>query len=553
MSKGVSFQDDSSSTPQKGVSAKNRAQTAWDLSLDNNGQQTQSYQPDRSSYHRGRAQTGANDTEITNPTMSPRRSVRPINMKRPLTERGTKAIQKMWVHSTSTSVFSMHGMEAMLAKLGGTGGNRMAMGRTSQDTITSNNGFGAHYKSSSIDNGGSPTSPGSNTQMADNMSVIFNRDNEEQKDWETKIKKWETEGEWVECRETLTGRVMWYNSISNRLVFDMPPDGVTQLPPTQYTKDIGPKHDEFFLNRPIEPYEDEDIVAGLLQFDSHQWDFNNSLCSVYRAQAYKRDHRKMLPQPQQYCFPEYFSMSPLPELPGGKFLAKIRLPEEFSAHRRYSSVQIKVDYTAASDAIKQGVEKLDHPFNKERKDFILKVVGQEAYMYGRRKIIDYEAVRDAVRNENDVEFVLIQRKDFKERVDAEKLKQKEYQEHFAVAYPSKVTDNADGLLKYESLSKSGKIEQYGGHNSLSKGGSSSKSSNTDFQPRDVISLYDCEWHYRLKIEGLTNVTSLPRFDDSTMKSVYVVAELWMGDMIFDHATLMTKSSTPLNDIRWGQW
>ena len=162
--------------------------------------------------------------------------------------------------------------------------------------------------------------------------------------------------------------------------------------PTVFSKDIGPRQDEFFLNRPIDPYEGEDIVEGLLQFDSHPWDFNNELVDFYRARACTRDHRKMLPKPQQYCFPEYFSMSPLPELPGGKFLAKIRLPEEFSAHRRYSSVQIKVDYTTASDAIKQGVDKLDPPHNQDRKDFILKVVGQEAYMYGKRRIIDYEAV-----------------------------------------------------------------------------------------------------------------------------------------------------------------
>ena len=550
MSKGVSFTENSDGI-KKGQAAKNRAQTEWDLSINNNGQQQNngSYTSSRvapnintrAAYYRDRAQTGANDSEITNPTMSPRRSARAINMKRPLTERGNKAIQKMWVHSTSTSVFSMHGMEAMLAKLGGPSPSAIH-----QQHKQSNN----NNSISSIETPISPITSDTN-EMQIIMNKNYNSENlDDIKDWETKIKKWETEGEWIECRETLTGRVMWYNSISNRLVFDTPPDGVQQLPPTKHTKDIGPKHDEFFLNRPIEPYDDEDIVAGLLQCDSHLWDFNNSLCNVYRAQAYKRDHRKMLPQPQQYCFPEYFSMSPLPELPGGKFLAKIRLPEEFSAHRRYSSVQIKVDYTAASDAIKQGVEKLDPPHNKDRKNFILKVVGQEAYMYGRRKIIDYEAVRDAVRNENDVEFVLIKRTDFKDRVEAEKQKQKEYQEHFKTAYPIKITENKESYLKYEDLSKSGKLEEY----SLSStGGKSNSNNNKDFQPRDVISLYDCEWHYRLKIEGLTNVTSLSRFDESTMKSVYVVAELWMGDMIFDHATLMTKSSAPLNDIRWGQW
>eukprot|EP01083_Nonionella_stella_P014829 41526_1 len=513
---------------------KVRASTEWDLSLN---QHNYTANPP----YRGRSHTHKANG-IVNPLVSPRRSARPISMKRPLTERGNKSIQKMWVHSASTSVFSMHGMEAMLNKLNTTSPGVGVTGRSRQSSTAT----------APTNTSDSPKSSDFRTLMSPSMAVVMQpntfQQEEDVSDWEQRIKKWETEGEWVECRETLTGRVMWYNSLSNRLVFDTPPQGVQVLPPSKYTKDIGPKPEELFLNRQIEPFEDEDIVGGLLQFDSHQWDFSNPLVDVYRAQAAQRDHRKMLPKPQQYCFPEYFSMSPLPELPGGKFLAKIRLPEEYSAHRRYSSVQIKVDYTAASDAIKQGVEKLDPPHNKERKDFILKVVGQEAFMYGRRKIIDYEAVRNAVRNENDVEFVLIKRKDFKQRVEAERQKQKEYEEHFKTAYPLKVTEpGEDGQpnphLKYETLAKNANINTMSHLNNKGE----------LFKATDVISLYDCEWHYRLKIEGLTNVTSLPRFDMTTMKSVYVVAELWMGDMIFDHATLCTQNSLPLNDIRWGQW
>ena len=41
---------------------------------------------------------------------------------------------------------------------------------------------------------------------------------------------------------------------------------------------------------------------------------------------------------------------------------------------RYSSVQIEVNHTAASDAIKQGVEKLDPPHSHERKDFFRKLI-----------------------------------------------------------------------------------------------------------------------------------------------------------------------------------
>jgi len=540
---------------------KVRANTDFNISLEQ-GNSNSAYSPRnfQDVNTRERASTNIND-DIANPSSSPRRMQRSI-FQRPLTERSSKKIPSMWIHSATTSVFSMHGMESMLDKLD----RRKESGRKESDTLTfttNNNGGSVRDlpdinacspvspslspKSMSLANGAAVASnKGNGTVVTPSMSVVMSpklnnggatEHTDEQKHWESMIMKWESEGEWIECRESLSGRVMWYNSMSKRLVFDTPPDGVAQLPPTQYTKDIGPKNDEFFLNRPIEPYQDEDIVQGLLQFDSHAWDFNNALVDTYRARASKRDHVKMLPKPQQYCFPEYFSMSPLPELAGGKFLAKIRLPEEFSAHRRYSSVQIKVDYTNAMDAIKQGVEKLDPPHNKEPRDFIIKIVGQNAYMYGRRKIIDYEAVRDAVRNENDVEFVLIKREDFKQRVEAEREKQRDFAEHFLTAYPARVTEHTDEWLKYDAIHCGQQLAQQ--------------------QQRDIpcefISLYECEWHYRLKIEGLTNVTALPRFDESSMRSVYVVAELWTGEMLFDSATLCTPNSAGLNEIRWGQW
>ena len=169
-------------------------------------------------------------------------------------------------------------------------------------------------------------------------------------------------------------------------------------------------------------------------------------------------------------------------------------------------------------------------------------------MYGKRKIIDYEAVRNAVRNENDVEFVLIKRVDFKEKVAEETKKQEEYAKEFEFAYPLQITEHRDKFMEYDELCQSGAIEAF----STSSSGRG-RNKKTTFSPRNVISLYDCQWHYRLKIEGLTNVTSLPRFEEGLMKSVYVVAELWMGDMIFDHATLMTKNAAPMNEIRWGQW
>ena len=112
---------------------------------------------------------------------------------------------------------------------------------------------------------------------------------------------------------TLDGRVLWYNSLTQRLVFDQAPDGVANIEQKAVYKSksskskINKKNDrgelslKYYQQRPITPYENEDVVEGLLQFTRHKWKFNNDLVNVYRAEAYRRDHK--LPDPKQYCFP----------------------------------------------------------------------------------------------------------------------------------------------------------------------------------------------------------------------------------------------------------
>ena len=252
-----------------------------------------------------------------------------------------------------------------------------------------------------------------------------NNDNTTPEQWEEYVKAWEAHGEWVEARETMSGRIFWFNTNSYRIVFDTAPAGIQPISSAQFAAHSGSSHEQYLANRPIEPYEGEDVVDALLNMAMHEWDFNNDMVNVYRAQAACRDHHKMLPKPEQYVFPEFFSQSPLPELPGNQFLAKIRLPQDFSQHRRHVTIRIKMDYTTSEDAIKQGVERLDQPHNKDFDNWVLKVVGFEEYIYGQRKIVDYEAVRNAVRNEDDVEFALVKRPDFRELIELAKKKKRD--------------------------------------------------------------------------------------------------------------------------------
>ena len=385
--------------------------------------------------------------------------------------------------------------------------------------------------------------------------------------YQEKMKKWETSGTWTEVRETLTGKIMWYNTNTTRLVFDTPP-GVEILNSATIAEKIGTnsingynnnsiqnEEKEYYLNRLLSPQQNEDIVGSLLQIDNDLWNFNYNNINVYnyRLSASKRDHSKMLPSPEQYVFPEYFSLAPLPQLLANKFLARIILPKEFSANKQYSLVQVKNDITKASDIIKAGVSKLDPPFKdtENPKDFIIKIVGQEAYMYGKKHVIEYEAVRHALRNEDDVEFALIKRTDFHQRCQEAKQEQKKYCQQFNTAYDNILTLCQPS--KRSTLSNKTTTTINDDNDNEYKYDGDPDMNITVELPASSISLYEFEWHYRLKIEGLTNVTSLFRFDQNIIKSVYVEAEIWCGDMLLSSATLRTTNASPKPNIRWGNW
>ncbi|ETO21717.1 NF-X1-type zinc finger-containing protein [Reticulomyxa filosa] len=146
-------------------------------------------------------------------------------------------------------------------------------------------------------------------------------------------------------------------------------------------------------------------------------------------------------------------------MPGGRFLARIRIPKQFAQHRQFVTIQIEALVTTANNVIELIMKRLDEPYKStaDPESFILKVAGFEEYIYGTTKVIEYEAVRRAVRNEDDVEFVLIQRTDRREVIEKEHLKQIKYGETFANAYDVVLRDpnfvSEDELLqRIENLS-----------------------------------------------------------------------------------------------------
>eukprot|EP01083_Nonionella_stella_P024359 67277_1 len=267
------------------------------------------------------------------------------------------------------------------------------------------------------------------------------------------------------------------------------------------------------------------FIKHFLSFSSLDLDHLSS--HLYRIHSFQQKYHQLIRASEHDCYPKYFSTSPIPQLPHNKFIMKVALPEAYSIHRRYRSILIRTTTTKAVDSIKQCVEKLDQSFNKSFDDFVLKVVGEESYIYGNHLMMDFESVRQALWDEDSVQFRLIHIIDteFQTNVEQEKIINAVWSNYFESLNVSKL---------YPSLSFA--------------------ATQSDPCPqRDTVSFYDWEWIYRLKVNQLKNVHCLPRFDVSKIKTVFVSIELWVGDTIMDHFTLNTEQRGPQSNVEWNGW
>jgi len=240
--------------------------------------------------------------------------------------------------------------------------------------------------------------------------------------------------EWVQCKETDTGRTLWYNRDTLMVTFENPLlDAEQRMRHGSILKES--------IHR--EDIEDNLIPNYLLRFASQRWDFKNDLVDTFRAQCARIDHTKLLPHPNDLVFPEFFSNHTIPRK--DSFVATILPPSDLEIPTAHWKMSITVNETTASDIIKKFVAKInltkkDHTYHPQH--FVLKVIGNEEYILfdDNKLIIDYEAVRRAVRNEDDVLFGLVHRPDIQQIIASAQELQEEYKAKFASKYSERARD-----------------------------------------------------------------------------------------------------------------
>ncbi|ETO19127.1 hypothetical protein RFI_18111, partial [Reticulomyxa filosa] len=161
------------------------------------------------------------------------------------------SIPPVFLHP-SYSVYSKVGMDAMIQTFEQKQAKKTQEKRISKLTkmkTSSDKGSGddetendVHEEINGHSNGTSPITPqdkNANRGSVNGPSIfgfIAKPESMTEEEWMVHVLEFEASGEWIEARESLSGRILWFNSKSFRLVFDNPPPGVSPIPATMMAK-----------------------------------------------------------------------------------------------------------------------------------------------------------------------------------------------------------------------------------------------------------------------------------------------------------------------------
>eukprot|EP00494_Astrolonche_serrata_P031453 UN31722 len=169
---------------------------------------------------------------------------------------------------------------------------------------------------------------------------------------------------------------------------------------------------------------------------------------MYRTKANLHDHSKHQPSHWDMVYPRYFSKAPIPPLTANQFLAKVKLPKTDPPQvQTTTKIRIKVDVSKADDQIKTVVAKLKG-VDPDPNNYMLKVEGREEYIYGPELISEHAAIREAVRNADDVLLALVKVPDKAKKVEEARVAMDNHIKTLDQVYPKNYS-NTDILKKVD--------------------------------------------------------------------------------------------------------
>lgn len=358
---------------------------------------------------------------------------------------------------------------------------------------------------------------------------------------EGELEELEADGEWIKCEEAESSANLWYNTRSLRIVFDTTNN---KKRPAVKAPDVSGENESIIPDIYATKH---DLVCDLLTFDNHEngWNFDNDRVRHYRSNAAQQNHAEHQPSEWDVVYPRYFSTTPLPPLDGNRFFATVLLPQikgedgdsAVQLHHTTTKIKIEVEETTALQGIEAVMGKIKTG-TKDPSKYMFKVLGREEYIYGDRKIADYGAIREAVRNADDVIFALLYADNKEDMVADAAARLDQHKSDIDGAYSAEYQDG-----KYLKRFKDDEIQL------KSSFGRTGKKLG---EPVERICFFEHNAGYRIRLCRLANVMECSRFTEE-MTHISVRIEIWVGSQIIPQASLESSRISPASQNLWGIW
>jgi hypothetical protein len=279
----------------------------------------------------------------------------------------------------------------------------------------------------------------------------------------------------------------------------------------------------------VEEKDERSDLDALLNVGGRNWDFDNDVVKSYRKR-YWEEHQKddEAKRYSEWECPQYKSDLALPR----NFVEKDALVELRYAPSRSELKQQLIKINVKQTETVKGVIAAAHAKLTRNmgtmvdlgpaSEYVLKIHGSEAFMYGEHPFMSYEDIRLSVRQQKHLQVQLVKRPapQVPDTTNAEE-------------YASLVDHTADSAI----------VDDY-----------RTAAMPTDFAVMDKIPLRSVTRPYRIRIVGADNTTldSLPRMGQS-VDSFKVETFLFVGEDKLEGSVYSTPPTAVKQNLRWEQW
>lgn len=243
-------------------------------------------------------------------------------------------------------------------------------------------------------------------------------------------------------------------------------------------------------------HQDKSDVERVVDLTAQKWNMDNEEVHGYRARVSRFNHLQY--RFRDFNFPQYYSISPLPETHLKSLECNITMPKEVALTMESNKLKFYIHPNDTANAL---IERIHDMLSDEARQsinldlYVLKGVGLWEYFDGEDLMYHYETVRHCLRRRTTLELVLVPYPPEGIVSEASTANERDYL--------SKVIPDLPVLDPHDFRDID--IE------------------NSSWDTLEYFPMYQMDWPYRLKVVGIDHISALalPKLESNNVMKVYV--------------------------------